>query len=365
MDKNELYTEYIETVYEELTELGMGTTGRTVLAKHRGSGKIVVKKQIPVQNGKIYEKIKQITHPNLVKIYEICYCQECCIVIEEYVSGETLEEKLEVLKLFSEQTVKEYLIQILLGLQQVHEQGVIHRDLTPANILISTDNVVKLIDFGIARKAKENQTKDTTILGTVGYASPEQFGFLQTDNRTDIYALGILINKMLTGKLPNEQMTGNGNFRKIIEKCIQIDPNKRYGAISEILRELGRKEEGKNGWKGDASIWPGFRSGIKSRKIIGTIGYVLLVLCTIVPLSDCGTNLHAWGLETIAVFLYIWMTFFVASNFGRWDRRIPPFANMSKEVTVTLRIIGSFLFLYFGMQLENYVRHVILGLPVK
>ena len=113
MDKNELYTEYIETVYEELTELGMGTTGRTVLAKHRGSGKIVVKKQIPVQNGKIYEKIKQITHPNLVKIYEICYCQECCIVIEEYVSGETLEEKLEVLKLFSEQTVKEYLIQIL------------------------------------------------------------------------------------------------------------------------------------------------------------------------------------------------------------------------------------------------------------
>ena len=368
MERNELYSKYIEEMYEELTELGNGETGRTFLAKHRGSGKIVVKKQIPVQTGKVYEKLKEIHHPNLAKIYDVCYGKEFCIVIEEYISGDTLEEKLEELKVFPKETVENYLVQILQGLREVHRQGVVHRDLTPANILISTDHVVKLIDFGIARNPKENQKKDTLILGTVGYASPEQFGFLQTDSRTDIYALGILLNKMLTGKLPNEQLTQNERLRKIVEKCIQIDPEKRYASVDEILGELGIEEiDGENDsqklWEKDKSIWPGFRSGIKWRRIVGAIGYGVLFLFTIVPLVEYGKSPLALGLEAAAVLIYVWVTFLIASNFGRWDRRWKPFANMPKEVTVTIRVIACFLSFYLGTLLENYVRYTMLGLP--
>lgn len=376
MENNELYLKYIEEMYEELTELGNSETGRTFLAKHRGNGKIVVKKHIPVKTGKIYEKVKEIHHPNLAKIYDICYGRECCIVIEEYISGDTLEEKLEELKVFPKEVIENYLVQILQGLKEVHRQGVIHRDLTPANILISTDNVVKLIDFGIARNPKENQKKDTLILGTVGYASPEQFGFLQTDKRTDIYAVGILLNKMLTGKLPNEQLTENERFRRIVEKCTQIDPENRYKDVNEILDELfcEKGNEGKKSsikeeqyrkepWKEDQSIFPGFRSGVKWRRIVGVIGYVLLGLCTVVPLVEYGKNLEALGLEVIAVLIYVWMTFFIASNFGRWDRRWNPFAKMPKEVTVTIRVIASIVSFYLGVLLENYVRYTILGLP--
>lgn len=368
MEKNDLYLKYIEEIYVELAELGSGETGKTFLARHRGSGKIVVKKLVPVQTGKIYERIKEIHHPNLARVYEVCYCENVCVVIEEYISGETLEEKLEELKVLPQQTVTDYLLQILQGVSEIHKQGIVHRDLTPSNILISTDNVVKLIDFGIARNPKENQKKDTLILGTVGYASPEQFGFLQTDNRTDIYAIGILLNKMLTEKLPNEQLTENKKFQRIVEKCIQIDPEKRYATVDEILYELagnGVYEKGnlQNISEIDKSIWPGFRSGERWRRVVGTIGYALMLIYSVECLIECGKTFQTFSLELLAILIYVWVTFLVASNFGRWDRRWKPFSKMSREVTITIRVILSFCTIYFGVLLENYVRYTMLGLP--
>ena len=368
MEKNELYTKYIADTYQELTELGSGETGKTFLARHRGNGKIVVKKRIPLQTGAVYEKIKRIHHPNLARIYEVCYDEKFCTVIEEYISGETLEEKLEELKVLPEETVTDYLIQILQGVGKVHEQGIVHRDLTPANILISTDYVVKLIDFGIARNPKENQKKDTLILGTVGYASPEQFGFLQTDNRTDIYAIGILLNKMLTGKLPNEQLTENKKYRKIVEKCIQIDPEKRYKTVEEIQKELGKNEDSreeklKEPGEKETSVWPGFRSNVKWHRVVGIIGYVLMGIYSIASLAECSRSLETFAMELAALITYVGFTFLIASNFGRWDSRWKPFSRMTKEVRVTIRVIASLVTFYFGMLLENYVRYTILGLP--
>lgn len=139
----------------------------------------------------------ELNHPNIPKIYEIFQNEDDGIIIEEFISGETLESKLENGFLPEEKVIK-YSVQILNALQEIHQRNIIHRDITPSNILISSDDVIKLIDFGISRNWKENQKKDTNILGTVGYASPEQFGFQQTDITTDFYALGVLINVMLT-----------------------------------------------------------------------------------------------------------------------------------------------------------------------
>lgn len=368
MEKNELYSTYIEETYEELTQLGDGETGKTFLAKHRGSGKIVVKKIVSLQAGKAYEKIRGNYHPNLARVYEVCYGKEYCTVIEEYISGETLENVLEELKILPVENVYNYFTQILHGVYEIHKLGIVHRDLTPTNILISTDGIIKLIDFGIARIPKENQKKDTAILGTVGYASPEQYGFLQTDNRTDIYAIGILLNKMLTGKLPNEQLTANEQFQKIVEKCIQIDPEKRYKSVEEILNEIEIKERcnlnnSETPWKADLSIVPGFRTGKTWHKIVAIMGYVMMAIYSIGSLVECAKGVQPFLLELCALVIYIGGTFFIVTNFARWDYRWKPFGKMKRETTVTIRIIAGFFTFYCGILIENYVRYTMLGMP--
>lgn len=368
MEKSDLYEKYIEETYEELTQLGEGETGKTFLAKHRGNGKIVVKKIVSLQAGKTYEKIKGNCHPNLAKVYEVCYGKESCIIIEEYISGETLESVLAELKILPVKTVHNYFTQILHGVYEIHKLGIVHRDLTPTNILISTDKVIKVIDFGIARIPKENQKKDMAILGTVGYASPEQYGFLQTDNRTDIYAIGILLNKMLTGKLPNEQLTENVEFQKIVEKCIQIDPEKRYKSVDEILDEIEVREnhsekESKTPWKTDLSIVPGFRSGKKWHKIVAIVSYILIAIYSMGSMVECAKGVQPFVLEIFALLMYVGGTFFIATDFARWTYRWRPFSKMKRETITVLRLIVGILVFYYGGLLENYVRYTLLGLP--
>ena len=94
----------------------------------------------------------------------------------------------------------------------------------PENIIIAPDNTVKLIDFGIAREFKTDSLSDTSYMGTRGYAAPEQFGYHQSDARTDLYAVGVLCNEMLTGKLPGDGLyNGSQNMQKIILKATAID----------------------------------------------------------------------------------------------------------------------------------------------
>lgn len=362
-EQQNLYAQYVENVYQNLTELGGGRLGKTFLARNVQTGKIVIKKQVSWSAARVYERLKDVDCPHLPHIYEICPLIEGCIIVEEYISGETLEQVLARNGSLPLEKVLEYFEQILKGVGVLHEKGVVHRDLTPANILVSSDHVIKIIDFGIARNRNSEGKQDTYILGTVGYASPEQFGFLQTDGRADIYALGILLNKMLTGKMPNEELTDNPVLGQIVEKCTRIDPKQRYESTTEILREIGREHVIPKQWEKDASVLPGFRSNILWRKITAVIGYVCMGILTVEPLSRCGMNPVAWLLDGIAVFVYVWLPFLLLSNFGRWDRRLRPFRKMPKPVTVAIRILGSEIAFYYGVLLENYVRYVLLGLP--
>ena len=124
------------------------------------------------------------------------------------------------------------------GLQWFHKHNMIHRDVTPANVIISDDKKAYLIDPGILRELKKDKPSDTQILGTPGYAAPEQFGFTQSDARTDIYAFGVLINQMATGKMPHEMLPSDRRLRKIVKKCTQISSKKRYANCRQIRKQL-------------------------------------------------------------------------------------------------------------------------------
>ena len=119
----------------------------------------------------------------------------------------------------------------------LHANGFVHRDIKPENIMITNNGTVKLIDFNASRIYDKNKSSDTISLGTIGYASPEQLGINQSDARTDIYALGVLMNVMLTGKPPEIKLY-NGKLKKVIVKCTQTIPDNRYKNVKELKRNL-------------------------------------------------------------------------------------------------------------------------------
>lgn len=349
MENTKAYEEYVKCTYEELRKLSVGETGDTCLARNKQTGELVVKKQVSIEAGVIYERLRTISSPYLVPICEICFLEDSCIVVEKYISGETIKQKLEQRGRFSEGEAKDIAIQILRALQLIYKNGIVHRDLTASNILISTDGIVKVLDFGIARIPKENKMKDTILMGTVGYASPEQFGFCQTDDRTDIYAFGVLLNKMITGKMPNEQLVEKREFRAIIKKCIMIDPKERYFSAGEILKELGEKGVGENIWETDRSIWPGFRKNVAWRKFVAIVAYLYVLMGFTGVLIAVGDSLKNFCIGFFSMFLFWIVPLASLTNFLRWDSRLEILRIIPKGIRVIIRIIIALLFMYAGI----------------
>lgn len=170
--------------------------------------RIYVKKKVPKCLTYIYKILAENRHKNISDIAEIFEYDDISVVIEEYINGKTLADILSEKSTTGERETKNIIGQICDGLLFLHRHNIIHRDINPNNIMITKDGMVKIIDFDISRSVKKESSKDTVVLGTVGYAAPEQFGFSQSDVRTDIYAVGVLANVMLTGKMPNEKMYG-------------------------------------------------------------------------------------------------------------------------------------------------------------
>lgn len=357
-----LKAEYLTTMYQEIAMLGSNEQEATSLVRHAQTGRIAVKKIIAKEKLEIYQKLKTISHKNLVSIYEVEDCGEYGMVIEDYISGTTLEEEILRTGRLTEEQSLNYIGQLTEVLELIHGNGIIHRDINPKNILLSVDGVVKLIDFGIAREHQEEKAQDTTILGTVGYASPEQFGFRQTDVRTDIYAVGVLMNVCLTGKLPNQVMYEGKPFSKIVRKATEIDPDKRYQSIGQLAQAMGHEEDNGENQDVNENAVPGFRSGVKWKKIVAAVGYGFMLFYTVLSLTECAKTLQAFVLEAIAVILYIWMSAFEVANYRSWDQKIWPIKKFPREIRIAVRIVIFMFLFYFGFQLEDYVKYTMLGM---
>ena len=143
------------------------------------------------------------------------------IVLEEFVPGDTLSSLLEGGPLKPAQ-VRSVAMQVCRGLYVLHSMGWVHRDVKPDNVIIYGDRAV-LTDCDAARKPSPEKERDTRVLGTVGYAPPEQYGISETDERADIYAMGVLINEMLTGEHPSQTLAG-GRWGRIVSRCTMIHP---------------------------------------------------------------------------------------------------------------------------------------------
>ena len=233
-----LKAEYLEQTYIDLAPLKDAEDCRTYLTRSQVDGSLAVRKEICALQYPLYQQLIDFSHPSLARVLETYTKDGRYFVLEEYVSGSTIGSYLKRGYHFQEHEILSFISQLCSALSFLHAHNIIHRDVTPENLLISTDNVLKLIDFGISRSKKEDQSQDTTILGTVGYAAPEQFGFGQTDERTDIYATGVLLNVLLTGSLPKDDLPFDPRYRQIVLKCTSISPADRYSSVSELKSQI-------------------------------------------------------------------------------------------------------------------------------
>lgn len=251
----------IDGKYEILRKIGKGGMSVVYLAMDTHLNKQwAVKEIIKKGNGKNDEIIvnsllaeanmmKKLDHPALPRIVDIIDNKDTIYVIMDYIEGESLDKYLKEYGPQSEELVIEWAKQLCDALSYLHSQKppIIYRDMKPANIMLKPEGNIKIIDFGIAREYKEQKLADTTVLGTKGYAPPEQYSG-QTDARSDIYALGMTMHHLLTGIDPRG---GEGyhpvrtwspelseGIELIIDKCVQPAPENRYQTCADLLYDL-------------------------------------------------------------------------------------------------------------------------------
>lgn len=218
--------------YEEIGLLKQSGKSTVLLVRETGGERVFVRK---ILKGKIsaYSELIGCANPYLPELYEVSVTDNTTEVIEEYIDGQPLGcEELTEKQLLG--AIKE----LCSVLEFLHGKGIIHRDIKPSNIILAKDGHIRLIDFDAARMKKDGLGQDTRLLGTRGYAPPEQYGFAQTDERSDIYALGVTL----------EQLLGNNarkpRYRRIIQKCTNKNPDKRYQSARQVGRAFSRGKRG-------------------------------------------------------------------------------------------------------------------------
>ena len=209
------------------------------LVQHVETGKLYVKKILSVYDKAVYDELCEYPLENTPRIYAVVEDDSRLIIIEEYINGETLEEIVQRDGPLSESYAVQILMQLCVIVNGLHSYfpPIIHRDLKPSNVIVSNDGIVKLLDMNAAKHYKGSSGEDTQLIGTVGYAAPEQYGFGESSVQTDIYALGVLLNNLVTGDIPKRSLA-TGQIGHIVEKCTAIDPNDRYQNAAELFSAL-------------------------------------------------------------------------------------------------------------------------------
>lgn len=383
---------YLQEVYKKLDKLGENQNKETWLVKSNIDKKLYIWKEIELDMTAIYQKLKMVSSKNLASVMELVRIDDKAIVIEEYISGDTLQELIPSGGIGEGMAVN-ITRQLLEVLSVLHGQNIVHRDINPSNILLSTDGVVKLLDFGIAREPKEGQGKDTTILGTAGYAAPEQFGFQQTDGRSDIYSLGVLFYVMLTGRLPDGNIYCQPKYQNFIRKCISLEPRERYQSALEAYRDLeygreaGEDKKSAGTARGRAEIENmenssysqkemaagaeqpkinpyipvGFRKKGFWKKFLAGSFYAVWGIYIVAMAVECAVTPVSFLLELVALMLYIVLAFVCLTNYGDWLHRIWPLSKLNEKWEMLIRFALFCVVFTYGNKLEKYVRIVMLG----
>lgn len=230
----EEYIKKLFSIYDLVSVLSRKNDGCVLRLRNRALGRDLILRSYPKAVA-AYFGILDIECENLPIVYDVISLNDGQIVLEEYIDGVTVAEIMESRR-YNYSDAKKVVRSICDALEILHEREFVHRDVKPENIIVDSKGRVVLVDLNVSRHVS-NASRDTVIMGTVGYASPEQMGISQSDARTDIYALGVLLNVMLTGKHPSE-ILARGRAGNIVRKCTSVNPNDRYRSVAKLYEAL-------------------------------------------------------------------------------------------------------------------------------
>lgn len=328
------------------------------LVQHRETGKIYIKKILDVYNPHIYEYLMEHHITGIPKLYNIYEESGQLILIEEFISGIPLQEMIDERTLTLDLIIR-FMGELCSILEKLHflNPPIIHRDIKPSNIIITPCGHAVLIDFNAAKYSTGTADHDTVLLGTKGYAAPEQYGFGSSTPQTDIYALGILLKELSHALLVQTNI-----FDAIISRCTEMNPSDRMKTVQELKNEIEKLQNCNNdnynaeGTPQKNFALPGFRTKTPWKMLTAFVGYLFIFwVCLSMEVKDA-TVFHLW-LERVTA-LFIMLSFvFCCFNYCNIHRLIPLCANKHKLIrylgVVALNFAVVFSLLFVMILLES------------
>jgi serine/threonine protein kinase len=287
------------------------------LVQNIDTGKIFAKKVLDVYNIDVYNRLYENHVIGTPKIIDYILDGDSLTVIEEYISGEALQDKIKNGTL-SVNEIVDYMVDLCDTLSRLHSINppIIHRDIKPSNVIISSCGHAVLLDFNAAKYFSAESPKDTVLLGTQGYAAPEQYGFGASSPQTDIYSLGVLLREMLESIGYSSK-----HFDDIIDQCTRVNISERFANVQKLKEALTNTP--KSHQSTHAKLMPpGFRTKTPWKMLLATVGYVFILwLCTTIEFENCyGIELFANRLILLLMLLSTVFSFF---NYLDIQRLIP------------------------------------------
>lgn len=333
------------------------------LVQHIETNKVFVKKILSVYNISVYQQLMNNPINGTPKIYCIHEEDNELILIEEYISGNTLSELLLNEQPIPEELVTKYALELCNILDSLHKFNppIIHRDIKPSNIIITPSNHVVLIDLNAARTSTVKE-EDTVLLGTKGYAAPEQYGFGSSNIQTDIYAIGMLLNTMLRGKF-SRVIAPNTNYHKLIDRCTKINPKERFNSIAELRNAIKQTQQvqpvpipQKRNWK--EFLPPGFRTLTIWHMLVATPVYAFLTwLCLSLEVKDT-FGLALW-FERIMCLITFLSIIACGTNYLEIQKLMPLCSNENRFIRAFGTIALSFCIIAILLFILMYVELVV------
>ncbi len=328
------------------------------LVQHQSSHRIFVKKIIDVYNINIYQNLLKAHIEGTPQIVEFFEDNNQLIVIEEYISGRSLEDMINNSSI-SIDNVYNYALELCDILAKLHSFNppIIHRDIKPSNIIITEHNHVVLLDFNAAKHYNEASESDTRLIGTQGYAAPEQYGFGSSSPKTDIYAIGVLLKEMCSTLdfTPYKLVT-------IIEKCMQINPNDRYENISMLKNSLAYDnasiQTAPIGTNKMSFTLPGFRTKTPWKMLVAISNYLLLIfLCASLKVENT-FGLELW-IERIFCFFVFFSIILIHNNYLNIQNNFPLCNNKQKAVRYCGLVVLDTLFTIIWLSLLHIINIIL------
>ncbi|MDM8271872.1 serine/threonine protein kinase [Thermophilibacter provencensis] len=248
-DEQVMHAMGIDDAYHVERVLASGAGGTTELVTLDSSGPFV-RKRIPAKLARrgVWATLAECDSARLPRVEATYEMPNEFVVVCDYVPGENLEQLVAARGHLTEKDALQIVTQLCEAVGALHARGIIHRDISPTNVIVAADGA-HLIDLGIARFRVEGATRDTTQLGTYGFASPEQYGFAQTDARSDVYSLGRMLGYLLTGVMPAEgdkyeaalddEALVSPELRAVIKRASAMEPSARYQSAGALAAALG------------------------------------------------------------------------------------------------------------------------------